>query len=398
MMTFETLTPKGMKIIIPDMHGKPSAELVPFAVRCPNFIELNDGTILYFFCMKFGSQKDEEIGGSVMMRSHDGGKTWGEMQFLCYDGAPCEGGIPIYDKLHDTLILIARTRHWKSGYEEDRLLAEDDQILGHTYERFWMNKSTDGGRTWGNYREITIKNTPANWTIQHCPSPGIGIQLEKQKDDRLNGRLIVPCNDASLNNGRNEFRAHLIVSDNFGESWRVAALENYLGASESVIVERGDGILVYNCRNQSGFPANRRIQSFSYDGGDTLDESATVDTLYDPLCHSGFAIAEVDGKEYIFSTSPTGALGDATDYFRTGTPQHWGVREALMLYASSDGGKTYKAIKQVCDKGVFAAYSALCVTKGGKLLCAWESGPEIGLYRDIKYATFDLSELVKLCN
>ena len=193
-MTFETLTPKGMKITIPDMHGKPSAELVPFAVRCPNFIELNDGTLLYFFCMKFGSQKDEEIGGSVMMRSHDGGKTWGEMQFLCYDGAPCEGGIPIYDKLHDTLILIARTRHWKPGYEEDRLLAEDDQILGHTYERFWMNKSTDGGRTWGDYREITVKNTPANWTIQHCPSPGIGIQLEKQKDDRLNGRLIVPCN------------------------------------------------------------------------------------------------------------------------------------------------------------------------------------------------------------
>jgi hypothetical protein len=69
-----------------------------------------------------------------------------------------------------------------------------------------------------------------------------------------------------------------------------------------------------------------------------------------------------------------------------------------MLYASSDGGKTYKAIKQVSDKGVFAAYSALCVTKGGKLLCAWESGPEIGLYRDIKYTTFDLSELVKLCD
>jgi sialidase-1 len=261
-----------------------------------------------------------------------------------------------------------------------------------------MNKSTDGGRTWGDYREITVKNTPANWTIQHCPSPGIGVQLEKQKDDRLNGRLIVPCNDASLNNGRNEFRAHLIVSDDFGESWRVAALENYLGASESVIVERNDGVLVYNCRNQSGFPSNRRIQSFSYDGGDTLEGSATVDTLFDPLCHAGFAIAEVDGKEYIFLTSPTGELGNATDFFRTGTPQHWGVREALMLYASSDGGQTYKAIKQVCDKGVFAAYSALCVTKSGKLLCAWESGPEIGLYRDIKYTTFDLSELVKLCD
>jgi hypothetical protein len=69
-----------------------------------------------------------------------------------------------------------------------------------------------------------------------------------------------------------------------------------------------------------------------------------------------------------------------------------------MLYASSDGGKTYKAIKQVCDKGVFSAYSAICVTKNGRLLCAWESGPEIGLYRDIKYTTFELNELVKLCD
>ena len=97
-------------------------------------------------------------------------------------------------------------------------------------------------------------------------------------------------------------------------------------------------------------------------------------------------------------TSPTGELGNATDFFRTGTPQHWGVREALMLYASSDGGKTYKAIKQVSEKGIFAAYSAICATKSGKLLCAWESGPEIGLYRDIKYTTFDLDELVKLCD
>ncbi len=395
-MTFETLTPNGARITAPDMHGKLTEELVPFAVRGPNFVELNDGTILYFFGMKFGSQKDEAVTCSAMMRSRDGGKTWGEMQILTYDGAPCEGGCPIYDKLHDTLILIARTRHWKPGYEEDRLLAEDDQILGHTYERFWMIKSTDSGITWGNYREIEIKNTPANWTIQHCPTPGVGIQLSKQKDPRLNGRLILPCNDASLNNGKNEFRAHLVISDDFGETWRVAALENYLGASEYVVVELDDGTLVCNCRNQSGFPANRRIQAFSRDGGDTLEGSAVVDTLYDPLCHAGFALAEVNGKEYIFFTSPSGELGGPTDFFRTGTPQHWGKREALMLYASCDGGKTYKAIKQVSDKGIFAAYSALCTTKDGKLLCAWESGPEIGLYRDIKYRAFEIEELTML--
>ena len=47
-MTFETLTLNGARITAPDMHGKPSRELTPFAVRGPNFVELNDGTILYF--------------------------------------------------------------------------------------------------------------------------------------------------------------------------------------------------------------------------------------------------------------------------------------------------------------------------------------------------------------
>ena len=37
----------------------------------------------------------------------------------------------------------------------------------------------------------------------------------------------------------------------------------------------------------------------------------------------------------------------------------------------------------------------LIATADGKLHCAWESGPEIGLYRDIRYQMFDLKELVR---
>ena len=397
-MTFETLTPNGARICAPDMHGKMSEEFVPFAVRGPNFIELNDGTLIYFFGMKFGSQLDEALGCSAILRSHDGGKTWGEMRLLRYDGAPFDvnGGLPVYDKVHDTLILVARTRHWKPGFEEDRLLSEGDQIKGHAYERFWMIKSNDGGLTWGEYKEVTIEGTPETWTIQHTMTPGVGLQLSKQKDPSKNGRLVIPSNRASLNNGENEFRAHLVISDDFGETWRVGALENYLGANESVAVELNDGTIVYNCRNQGGTPENRRIQSISHDGGETLEGSATVDTLFDPICHAGFANATINGKEYIFFTAPSGELGGVFKAF--GTPQRWGRREALMMYASSDGGKTYKAIKQVSEKGVFAAYSAICPTREGKLLCAWESGPEIGLYRDIRYTVFELSELAALCD
>lgn len=40
-MIFETITPNGIKMAIPDMHGELSQELTPFAVRGPNFVELN---------------------------------------------------------------------------------------------------------------------------------------------------------------------------------------------------------------------------------------------------------------------------------------------------------------------------------------------------------------------
>ena len=331
------------------------------------------------------------------MRSHDGGKTWGEMRLLKYENTPYEinGGTPIYDELHDTLILLARSRHFKPCFIEERAVSENDQICGKTYERFWISKSTDGGLSWSDYKEITIDGIPEHWTVQSCTTPGIGIQLKKQKDQVKNGRLIVPANHASLNSGKNEFCAHILISDDFGETWRVGAYENYVGANESVAVELNDGTIVYSCRNQGGIPGNLRIQGFSYDGGETLENSKPLDTLYDPVCHAGISTVTVNSKEYIFFTEPSGELGEPFVLF--GVPMRSGKRESLMLYASCDGGKTYKAIKQISEKGIFAAYSALCVTHERRLLCAWESGPELELYRDIKYTSFEIDELVKLC-
>lgn len=390
-MNFEYITKNGIELTAPDMHGQTSDPFVPFSVRGPNFIELNDGTIVYFFGMKYEAQDDEAPGCGALLRSHDGGKTWGEMRLLRYENAPfgIGGGTPVYDAVNDTLIMLARSRHFKPGFEEDRIVNETDQINGKTYERFWVIKSTDGGLSWGNFTEVIIEGIPSHWTVQTCPTPGIGIQLKHQKDFAKNGRLVIPSNRAELINGKNIFRAHLIVSDDFGETWRIGALEDYIGANESTVVELKDGTLVYNCRNQGGTPANLRIQSYSFDGGDTLVDSGVVDTLYDPVCHAGFDSVVFEGNEYIFFTSPTGEVG-------FGTPRHWGKREALGLYASADGGKTFKMIKQVSPKDDLAAYSAVCATSSGQLLVAWESGPEISLYRDIKYICFEIKELIQL--
>lgn len=378
-----------------DMHGKLNENLVPFTNRIPNFIELLDGTILYIYNIKYDSQLDEADGCTILMRSHDGGETWGEMRLLRYDGMPSgiSSGTLVYDEVNDALIILARTRHWKPEYESDAVVAEKDQINGKSYERFWVAKSFDGGLTWSDYKEIFIEGTPKNWTIQHATTPGIGIQLKHQTGAKLNGRLVIPTNRAEMNNGENEFKAHLIISDDFGETWRVGALQEHVGANESVVTELSDGTIIHNCRNQGGVPENLRIQAFSRDGGESFNYSTTVDTLYDPVCHAGFTSAVVDKNEYIFITLPSGEIGPLIKVF--GTPQHMGRREILMLYISSDGGKTYKAVKALTEKNVHAAYSALCVTRSGKLLCAWETGPDFNKYRDICYTRLDLNDVLK---
>ena len=328
-----------------------------------------------------------------MMRSYDGGKTFGETVILKYDGAPAGGGTAIYDSETDTLVLLSRTRHWKEGYEEDRLLAESDQVKGHTYERFWVTKSFDGGRTWTDYKETFIEGTPEDYTVQHCATPGMGIVLRNQKDAKKNGRFVMPCNHAQLINGKNEFRAHLIYSDDQGDSWKMGAVEDHMGANESVVVELNDGTLVYNCRNQGGVPMNKRIQGFSTDGGETLlDGHGTID-LYCAVCHSGYANVTVDGKEYILYTEPTGEPQKESICFDQ--PSKWGRREALGLFISDDGGKSYRFARQLSEHEKFAAYSAICPLKNGDVLIAWETGPKIGLYRDIVYGIYSAKELVK---
>lgn len=378
------------------MLGKAAESFTPFCVRGPKLLELKDKTLVYSFEAKYDSQLDEAPSCQIIMRSYDGGQTWGEARMMIDPEIPYTiGGAPVYDEVNDTLILFGRTRHWRPGKEEDRLLNEQDQLHGKVMERFWMTKSADGGLIWTPYQEIFIENTPENWTIQHCPTPGTGIQLKHQKDPRKNGRLIVPCNHAQTVDNLPVWGAHLLYSDDFGATWQMGGIIDYVGANESAITELADGTLVYNCRNQAGVPANQRIQGYSTDGGETFFDQKTIETLYDPICHAGFAGAVVDGRQYIFLTAPSGELNPESIFF--GQPTKWGKREVLLLYVSADGGKTYKAIRRLCEKGEFAAYSALLATGDGRLICAWESGPDIGSYKEIPCRIFELKELVKLC-
>ncbi|MBR6762661.1 MAG: exo-alpha-sialidase [Clostridia bacterium] len=388
-----TIVPIGEPIEAIDMHGVKHSPFIPFAIRCPQFCELADGTLLFFFEAKYQSQLDEEPACHVLLRSGDGGKTWGDARMLCYDDFNI-GGVPVYDRIHNTLLYYARTREWKPEFAADRLLTEQDQVDGKVLERFWVAKSRDGGLSWSDYREVFI-DAPEAWRVKHCPTPGMGIQLQNQPDPQKNGRIIIPSNHIGANlGGKNEFGSHLVYSDDFGESWKLGAIQDYPGGNECNALELADGTILLNARTHASIPANRRLQSESQDGGDSFCRVYPVESLYCPGCHGGFARLPLDGTETIFFTAPTGETGDPFNCL--GVPGYWGRREKLMLYASTDAGRTYSPIRLMSPPGEFAAYSALFGTSDGKLLCAWESGPEIGLYRSIEYVILEGSELSAL--
>lgn len=388
---------KDRGIAVRDMHGKVITDFCPFAMRGPKFIQLKNGELLCFFSVKYTTQKDEEPGCPVLMRSSDEGETWGEPLLLIYDDAPFDIRVaPIYDELHDELVLLAWTRTWKSGCEQDHLLSETDMIEGRSHQHYWVTRSRDGGRTWSDYESVNIEGIPEEWTIKNFLAPIIGIQLHHQKETERNGRLVVGANHAQKNGEQNEFRAHLILSDDFGKTWRIGAVQQWLGSNESIVVELKDGTLIHNCRNQGGEPQNRRIQGLSLNGGETFDESFAVETLFDPVCHAGFAKLDIDEEEYLFFTAPCSE--HIRDRIEFGTPLKWGRRECLTLYGSKDGGRTYKKLKLITGENEFSAYSALYPLQSGRLLCAWETGPEMGQYRQVKYTIYSPEELLAWMN
>ncbi|MBQ8552024.1 MAG: hypothetical protein IJ428_04335 [Clostridia bacterium] len=61
-MNFECITKNGVKSTALGMYGQMSEPFVPLCVRGPNFHELNDGTIVYSFGMKYTSRADEAPG------------------------------------------------------------------------------------------------------------------------------------------------------------------------------------------------------------------------------------------------------------------------------------------------------------------------------------------------
>jgi len=306
--------------------------------RIPAVVVSKKGTVLAFCEGRKNSAADDGDIDLLLVRSFDGGRTWGEVQ-LIHDAGPHTAGnpAPVVDEVTGEIILPFCINN----------------------STVWVTKSADDGATWTEPREITRDVKMPAWTW-YATGPCHGIQLRS-------GRLLIPCD----HNGA----AHVIYSDDHGETWKLGGSVSG-GTNESVAVETVDGRVYINCRNTRQNGRTHRAYAWSDNGGLTFGPTAWADELIEPICQASavrYTTVESHGKNRVLFSNPASQR-----------------RERLTVRISYDECRSWNA-GRVVHYGP-AAYSDLCVLPDGMIGCFYERG-QYGPYERLTFARFNLEWL-----
>lgn len=248
--------------------------------------------------------------------------------------------------------------------------------------RVFVQRSRDDGRSFSKAREITRDVKRANWRW-YATGPAHAIALTRGE---YAGRLVVPANHSAAppagsgDTGQEPkyYGAHAIYSDDGGRSWRLGFVDDtYEGAenaNESVAAELPDGRLYFSSRDQRGTSAGNRLDTFSSDGGVTLDRPyATQPTLDEVPMVQGSAL-RLDGQRELLFSGPS-------------VPT---ARVAMALWSSSDGGRSFT--KELTVSSRKAGYSDLVQLDDKTVGVLYETGTHQP-YEEIEFRRIPVSAL-----
>ncbi|GHI01576.1 sialidase family protein [Neobacillus kokaensis] len=317
--------------------------------RIPSLLVTEKGTVLAFCeARKNGSGDAGEID-IVLRRSHDNGETWEPFSVIVKDGTNTVGNpCPVQDK-ETGIIWLIYCRNAEEAHEVDIL-------AGKGVREVFVTKSEDDGMTWSVPRDISEDVKRSNWTW-YAAGPCHAIQLQS-------GRLLVACNHAVLNSETEQsgpYAAHVIYSDDHGESWEIGGIVGPF-TNECAVAELPDGTVYINMRSYHG--KNQRASAWSNDGGLTWSDIILNEDLIEPVCQG--SVIE-DGEGGLLFSNPASLK-----------------RENLQIKSSYDGGRSW-VVQQEVYSGP-AAYSDLAITKN-RVLCLYECGKEHS-YETIKLASY----------
>jgi sialidase-1 len=292
----------------------------------------------------------------VMKKSADGGRTFGETRKVAdYGGDTIGNPCPVVDEATGTILL-----YLTSNLAGDNII-ETLQGTGEGTREVWVIRSTDNGETWTELENITSQVKKAEWTW-YATGPGHGIQLES-------GRLVIPCDHGETVGSTNNLYAHVILSDDNGESWLISnSLE--AGTEECEAAQLGDGSLLLTVRNYHD--TGKASFSRSYDQGLTLSPVEYSDDLYE---------TQPDGCQSSLISCGDSLIFSGPDSLK---------REDMTVCVSTDKGDTWP-VKRLLYEGP-SAYSDLCMLPGGDIACLYENG-RFNPYDRITLARFSLQWL-----
>ena len=286
-------------------------------------------------------QEDIDIG---LLRSTDGGHTWGPQQVIMDMGT--FGGLPqevngcsdpgiIVDPATGEIFCFAVWMNGKAGrHQWSKDGSEPGLEIGKSAQ-FLMVRSADDGRTWSKPQNMTSLWKRPEW-ILYAPSPQQGIALK-------DGTLVMPTQ------GRDEqdrYFSNLLISRDHGETWAVSPAAS-IGNTECQAVQLSDGSIMLNCRTEGG--AKFRTVAVTRDLGQTWKPHPTNRKgLIEPNCN---------GSLYRFDCRPAGRAGSVLLF---ANPHSQKGRDHHSIQVSFDQGNTWsEQHRLLLDEGRGAGYPSI---------------------------------------
>ncbi|MER0242910.1 sialidase family protein [Streptomyces sp. HSW2009] len=345
--------------------------------RIPAIVETRDKTLLAFAEGRVDTCGDAGDIDLVLKRSFDGGRTWSGLQVIDEGGGDTHGNpAPVVDRKTGRIV-VATTYNKGRGDAQNCTVPCD--------RRPHLQYSDDDGAHWSTPRDISGEVRDPAWDAWYATGPVHGIQLTRGKHA---GRLVFGINAESYGAGRiTANHAALAYSDDGGDSWRLGARDTWpLAAdgtfrqkpSEMTLVERSDGAIYVNGREQEGTDLGHRDDAVSRDGGETFQAPfRALPDLYAPMVQG--AVVRLRGA---------GVGEGGPGRLLLSVPADPDRRRTMMIRSSYDEGRTWESV----DRGKvvttdWSGYSDMARLSGGAVGLLYEAGA-VDARDEIRFARF----------